>query len=69
LPVMMQHHGRRCEPAQHIKAWDALCPCSHLWSPLKLLVKLSATALPLIDGRRGDQTVTSSRFREGALQQ
>jgi hypothetical protein len=60
----MQHHRCGCESAQHVKAGDALCLCSHLWSPLEMLVKLSATAIALIDGSRGDQTVTSSRFRE-----
>jgi hypothetical protein len=62
---MVKHHRRGCEPAQDIKACDALCPCSHLWSSLKLMLELSAIAIPPIRDRRGDQDVTSSRFREG----
>jgi hypothetical protein len=67
--MMVQHHCRGCESAQHVKADDALCPWSHLWSPLKLSMigggsKSARNAIPSFGRSRGDQPVTSSRFRD-----
>jgi hypothetical protein len=53
--VVVQHHRRGRESAQHVKPGDALCRCSHLMPPAKVVGDCwRINAIPLFGNRRGD---------------